>query len=121
MVLSREWSTGLAGLVRSTKEMLSSGMYSPTTVVPKDVLAEGTGFGCVDVCGFMAICSRSAFFFFSVRRRKKQKVNMTMVKTTIGIVAAAIMAGVVLRRGREGGKEEMEVGKVVEEDRKSVV
>ena len=92
--------------------MLSSGIYSPTTVVPKDVLAGGAGFGCVGVCGSMAICSRSAIFLFSVRRRKKQKVNMTIIKTAIGIVAAAMMAGVLLSRGREAATE---VGEVIGE------
>lgn len=90
--------------------MLSSGIYSPTTVVPKDVLAGGGGFGCAGVCGSITIYSRSAIFFFSVRRRKKQKVNMTMMKTAIGIVAAAMIAGVLLSRGREA---ETEVGEVV--------
>lgn len=91
--------------------MLSSGIYSPTTVVPKVVLAEIAGLDCVGVCGFMAICSRSAIFFFSVRRRKKQKVPMTTTKTTIGIVAAAMMAEVLLGGG---GDLELDVGEAVE-------
>ena len=96
--------------------MLSSGIYSPTTVVPKDVLAGGAGFGRVGVCGSMTICSRSATFLFSVRRRKKQKVNMTMIKTTIGIVAAAMMAGILLGNGRDAATEDGEVvGEVVVE------